>query len=34
MELDRTYVREHSFKFDLWILSRTLPAVIERKGAY
>lgn len=34
MELDQEYVRKRSFAFDLWVLFRTLPAVIERKGAY
>lgn len=34
MELDQEYVRKRSMAFDLWILTRTLPAVIERKGAY
>jgi lipopolysaccharide/colanic/teichoic acid biosynthesis glycosyltransferase len=34
MELDQEYVRRAGFRMDLWILSRTLPAVIERKGAY
>ncbi len=34
MELDQEYVQKRSFAFDIWILSRTLPAVIERIGAY
>lgn len=34
MELDQEYVRRRSLRFDLWVLARTLPAVIERKGAY
>lgn len=34
MELDREYVKNRSLLFDLKILARTLPAVIERKGAY
>ena len=34
MELDREYVRRRGLLFDLSILTRTLPAVIERKGAY
>ncbi len=34
MELDRQYVQNRSLLFDLKILARTLPAVIERKGAY
>jgi lipopolysaccharide/colanic/teichoic acid biosynthesis glycosyltransferase len=34
MELDFEYVRRRSLRLDLQILLRTLPAVIERKGAY
>ncbi len=34
MELDRDYVRQVGFKMDFYVLTRTLPAVIERKGAY
>ena len=34
MRLDVDYVRRRSMKLDLWILLRTLPAVIARKGAY
>jgi lipopolysaccharide/colanic/teichoic acid biosynthesis glycosyltransferase len=34
MELDREYVRRRSLWFDLGILARTLPAVIQREGAY
>ncbi len=34
MALDLVYVRKRSLRFDLWVLSRTIPAVIERKGAY
>ncbi|MHB8079714.1 MAG: sugar transferase [Candidatus Krumholzibacteriia bacterium] len=34
MSLDLEYVRRRSSGLDLWILGRTLPAVIERKGAY
>ncbi len=34
MELDREYVLSRSLKTDVLILLRTLPAVIERKGAY
>ena len=34
MELDQEYVRQAGLKMDLHILTRTLPAVIERKGAY
>jgi lipopolysaccharide/colanic/teichoic acid biosynthesis glycosyltransferase len=34
MELDREYVRTRGLARDISILLRTLPAVIERKGAY
>jgi lipopolysaccharide/colanic/teichoic acid biosynthesis glycosyltransferase len=34
MALDREYVKRRSFGFDLQVLLRTLPAVIDRKGAY
>jgi lipopolysaccharide/colanic/teichoic acid biosynthesis glycosyltransferase len=34
MELDAEYVRRRGVATDLHILLRTLPAVIERKGAY
>ena len=34
MALDQEYVRRRSFAYDVEILLRTLPAVIERKGAY
>ncbi len=34
MELDQQYVRQRGFRCDLMVLARTLPAVIERKGAY
>jgi lipopolysaccharide/colanic/teichoic acid biosynthesis glycosyltransferase len=34
MELDREYVRRQGWRLDLFILWRTLPAVIARKGAY
>ena len=34
MELDQEYVRQAGFRMDFHILTRTLPAVIERKGAY
>jgi lipopolysaccharide/colanic/teichoic acid biosynthesis glycosyltransferase len=34
MALDREYVRRRGFLYDLGILARTLPAVIQRKGAY
>lgn len=34
MRLDQDYVRQAGTRFDVHILLRTLPAVIERKGAY
>lgn len=34
MALDLEYVRRRGTALDLWILGRTLPAVMERKGAY
>ena len=34
MELDLEYVRNRGLRFEIMILLRTLPAVIERKGAY
>lgn len=34
MALDQQYVLRQGLRFDLWILARTLPAVIQRKGAY
>jgi lipopolysaccharide/colanic/teichoic acid biosynthesis glycosyltransferase len=34
MDLDQEYVRQAGLKMDLHVLTRTLPAVIERKGAY
>lgn len=34
MELDQEYVRNRSLAYEIGILLRTLPAVIERKGAY
>jgi lipopolysaccharide/colanic/teichoic acid biosynthesis glycosyltransferase len=34
MQLDGEYVRRRSLLFDVEILARTLPAVIQRKGAY
>jgi lipopolysaccharide/colanic/teichoic acid biosynthesis glycosyltransferase len=34
MALDREYVKRRGVGFDLQVLLRTLPAVIERKGAY
>ena len=34
MELDQEYVRQQGLRCDFLVLARTLPAVIERKGAY
>ncbi len=34
MKLDQEYVRRRSLRLDIEILLRTLPAVIDRKGAY
>ncbi len=34
MELDQEYAQQAGFRMDLHVLMRTLPAVIERKGAY
>ena len=34
MELDQEYVRQAGLRMDFHVLTRTLPAVIERKGAY
>ena len=34
MQLDREYVRRRNLRYEFSILLRTLPAVIERKGAY
>jgi len=34
MALDLEYVSRRSLGFDFWVLARTIPAVIERKGAY
>lgn len=34
MRLDLEYVRRRCMRLDLWIIFRTLPAVIARKGAY
>jgi lipopolysaccharide/colanic/teichoic acid biosynthesis glycosyltransferase len=33
VRLDVEYARRQSFLFDLWILLRTVPAVLSRKGA-
>ena len=32
--LDRLYVRRRSFTFNLWIVMRTIPAVLKRDGSY
>jgi exopolysaccharide biosynthesis WecB/TagA/CpsF family protein len=34
VELDREYVRNSSFLRDLWLLIRTVPAVLNGRGAY
>ncbi len=34
MLLDMYYIDHWSFGFDLWILLRTLPAILREKGAY
>jgi lipopolysaccharide/colanic/teichoic acid biosynthesis glycosyltransferase len=34
VRLDRQYIDNWSFALELWILGRTLPAVINRRGAY
>ncbi|HPF33849.1 MAG TPA: sugar transferase [Candidatus Krumholzibacteria bacterium] len=34
MALDLEYVARRGLGFDIWVLTRTIPAVIERKGAY
>jgi lipopolysaccharide/colanic/teichoic acid biosynthesis glycosyltransferase len=34
VRLDRHYIEHWSFTFDLWILLRTIPAVVRRRGAY
>lgn len=34
MALDQEYVKRRSLAYDIGLLLRTLPAVIERKGAY
>jgi lipopolysaccharide/colanic/teichoic acid biosynthesis glycosyltransferase len=33
MELDLEYVKRRSFWFDLWLMARTVPAVILQRGA-
>jgi lipopolysaccharide/colanic/teichoic acid biosynthesis glycosyltransferase len=32
--LDLEYVRHRSMRLDLWILLKTVPAVLSRRGAY
>jgi lipopolysaccharide/colanic/teichoic acid biosynthesis glycosyltransferase len=34
VRLDRYYIEHWSFTFDLWILLRTIPVVVRRRGAY
>ena len=34
MELDQEYVSQAGYRMDFHVVARTLPAVIERKGAY
>jgi len=34
MRLDLEYIRRQSLSTDLWILMRTVPAVLSREGAY
>jgi len=34
VEMDQEYIRSTSLKMDLWILLKTIPAVITGKGAY
>jgi lipopolysaccharide/colanic/teichoic acid biosynthesis glycosyltransferase len=34
VRLDREYIDNWSLGLDLWILGRTLPVVIDRRGAY
>jgi lipopolysaccharide/colanic/teichoic acid biosynthesis glycosyltransferase len=34
MRLDLEYIRRRSFRLDLKILIRTIPAVLSREGAY
>jgi len=34
MRLDLEYIRRQSLATDLWILVRTVPAVLSREGAY
>lgn len=34
MRLDLQYIQHRSFRLDLWIMLRTIPAVFSRDGAY
>jgi lipopolysaccharide/colanic/teichoic acid biosynthesis glycosyltransferase len=34
VRLDLHYIRSWSFRMDLAILARTIPAVVSRRGAY
>ena len=34
VRLDIAYLRNRSLRLDLWILLRTVPAVLEQRGAY
>jgi exopolysaccharide production protein ExoY len=34
IELDRRYVKTWSMKADIWIILKTVPAVLSRRGAY
>jgi lipopolysaccharide/colanic/teichoic acid biosynthesis glycosyltransferase len=34
VELDMEYIRDQSFRTDFEILLRTVPTVLQRKGAY
>jgi lipopolysaccharide/colanic/teichoic acid biosynthesis glycosyltransferase len=34
LELDAEYVQRRGFRMDLWILARTLGAVVSGRGAY
>jgi lipopolysaccharide/colanic/teichoic acid biosynthesis glycosyltransferase len=34
VRLDREYIENWSAGLDLWILGRTLPVVVNRRGAY
>lgn len=34
VELDIEYIRRRSFRYDLWLILRTIPAVLLAKGAF